>query len=384
LEGESSSVIRRPRFWLIYAAAWLPYAASYVAIFLVQSSAGGLYGAVTDMLYNVVSAAVLGLGVMWFCRRVPWTLHKHPWFFPAHLIAAALYSLSWCAAVTAVLTAVVSFRRGQFLPFIFSGYSLQWQLFSGLMIYGTLASVSYTVQIVERLRQEEARAARAENLRVRAELEALRAKLNPHFLFNTLHTLMALVRQNPRAAEQALERFAALLRYTLNLQRASPGGGADEVDDVRLGSEWKFVEHYLALEGLRLGPRLRVEADVRADTLDCVLPALTLQPLVENAIKHGIAPRAAGGVLRISARLEGDETLRVEVCDDGPGAPPSSLNEGGLGLRLVRQRLETRYRGGAEFRIETKPGAGFKVVVCVPQDGAPDGAERETAWQYAR
>jgi LytS/YehU family sensor histidine kinase len=287
--------------------------------------------------------------------------------------------------VTAILTAVVSLRRGHFLPFVFSGYSLQWQLFSGRMIYGTLASVSYVVQVAERLRHEEARAARAESLRVRAELEALRAKLNPHFLFNTLHSLMALVRHNPRAAEQSLEQFAALLRYTLSLESDPSGNGAaGRTDDVTLASEWKFVENYLALERLRLGRRLRVEADVAADLLDCTLPALTLQPLVENAIKHAIAPRAQGGTLRILARLEADETLRLEVADDGPGIDLARPREAGLGLPLVRRRLETRYGGRAGFRVETEPGAGFRVVVRVPQDVERCGAGGEELWQFER
>ncbi len=375
----------RSRFWLIYAAAWLPYAVSYVAIFMVQSSRAGLLGAARDMLLNIVLAAGLGLGVLWLCGRLPWTSHRRPWFFPAHLAAAVLYSALWCGGVILALTAVASFRRGGLSAFVFSGYSLHWQLFSGLMIYGTLASVAYVLQVVGRLRQEEARAARAENLRVRAELEALRAKLNPHFLFNTLHTLMSLVRHNPQAAEQSLERFAALLRYTLSVGRLparDEGGGQDE--DVSLASEWKFVENYLALEGLRLGSRLRVEADACPESLGCTLPALTLQPLVENAVKHAVAPRAEGGTLRILARVEPEETLRLEVGDDGPGALPSDVPASeGLGLRLVRQRLETRYQGRASLSIETRPGAGFHVVVRVPQDVAPDGARGEDAWQYA-
>ena len=371
----------RSRFWLIYAAAWLPYAASYVAIFLVQDSRAELLSAVRDMLLNVVLAASLGIGVLWLCGLLRWTSHRRLWFFPAHLAAAVLYSALWCGGVILALTAVASYRRGGLSPFVFSGYSLHWQLFSGLMIYGTLASVAYVLQVVERLRQEEARAARAENLRVRAELEALRAKLNPHFLFNTLHTLMSLVRHNPLAAEQSLERFAALLRYTLSVARDEGGGQAE---DVSLASEWKFVENYLALEGLRLGSRLRVEADVCPESLACTLPALTLQPLVENAVKHAIAPRAGGGTLRILARVEPDETLRLEVGDDGPGALASDVPaSGGLGLRLVRQRLETRYQGRARFQIETRPGAGFKVVVRVPQDVAPYGAGAKDAWQCA-
>jgi sensor histidine kinase YesM len=153
---------------------------------------------------------------------------------------------------------------------------------------------------------------------------------------------------------------------------------------VPLGDELAFVRDYLALERLRLGDRLRVTELVDDEALECALPALTLQPLVENAVKHAVAPRAEGGTLRILARVEPEETLRLEVGDDGPGALPSDVPASeGLGLRLVRQRLETRYQGRASLSIETRPGAGFKVVVRVPQDVAPDGARGEDAWQYA-
>ena len=400
MPGDTGDVSKRARarrrFWLIYVAAWLPYAASYVAIFLVQNSRRALWMTVVDMLYSVASAALLGLLVLWFCRKLPWSLHRRPWFFVAHLIGAALYSAAWLGAVTALLTMASTVQRGKWTPLVFGGYALQWQLFSGLMIYGTLASVSYVVQVADRLRREEARAARAEalraraeSLRTRAELEALRAQLNPHFLFNTLHTLMALLRRDPSAAEDALERFAGLLRHVLNLRRESLAGG-DGPDDVPLGDEWEFVRNYLALEGLRLGARLRVVAEVDEGTLRCPVPAFTLQPLVENAIKHGIAPRADGGTLRIHAAYESGpagDTLRIEIADDGAGASTERLSEaGGLGLRVVRHRLEIRYGGRAEFRVDTAPGAGFGVIMRLPveTDARRVEEEEEEAWQFAR
>ena len=200
---------------------------------------------------------------------------------------------------------------------------------------------------------------RAEQLRVRAELETLRAQLNPHFLFNTLHSLLSLVRRDPQAAEDALERFGDLLRYTLRTQ-------SGEADDVTLGAEWGFVSNYLELERLRLGDRLRLHASIDATALSARVPAFCLQPLVENAIRHSVAPRSGGGGTLWIDATRSDCALLLEVTDDGPGAEPAALETSdGMGLRLVRQRLEM-LGDGAELGIDTRPGAGFRVSVRVP------------------
>ncbi len=137
-------------------------------------------------------------------------------------------------------------------------------------------------------------------------------------------------------------------------------------DEVSLAEEWEFVRNYLALETLRLGSRLRVDAAIEEDGLECVVPAFCLQPLVENAIRHAVAPRAGGGTIWIKAAL-GNGKLRLEVQDDGPGTVPDAgrTNER-LGLRLVRQRLEALYGERAQFEVATSPGAGFRVLLTIP------------------
>ena len=150
-----------------------------------------------------------------------------------------------------------------------------------------------------------------------------------------------------------------MLRYVLDVKRSAR-------EDVTLADEMQFVRNYLSLEQLRLGDRLRVVEHLDPDALDCVLPSLTLQPLVENAIKYGIAPRARGGTLELSASLD-DESLTLEVRDDGPGAASDVIESaGGVGLRAVRQRLETRYDGRARFAVTTAPGEGFSARVTLP------------------
>ena len=180
------------------------------------------------------------------------------------------------------------------------------------------------------------------------------AQLNPHFLFNALHSITALVRVDPAAGERALEEFAALLRYVLDVNR-------ERNEEVTLEAELGFVRTYLALERLRLGDRLRVVEEIDPDALECLVLAFSLQPLVENAIRHGIAPRAGTGTLRLAASVVEDD-LMLEVADDGPGAEATRVADAqGLGLAAVRQRLETRWGPGVRMEIVTAPYNGFLV-----------------------
>ena len=359
------------RFWLAYSLAWVPYAASYIVIFLQQG--GPLSSAIADALINVISAAVLGILVLWVCRRLSWSHYKRLWFFPTQVGLAVAYATLWVTTVSLIFTLWLTVRNGQFTFTFLQSYALQWEFFSGLMIYATLASLSYVMQISADLREEERRAretelraARAEALHTRAELTALRSKLNPHFLFNTLHTLMALVRDNRAEAEVAIERFSAMLRYILRRQNDSDQDITSS--ETTFADEWDFVKNYLELEKLRLGSRLVVETKIDPDAFDALLPPLSLQPLVENAIKHAIAPRAVGGRISIAAALTDDE-LVVSVSDDGYGATKEQLQQSsGLGLKLIAKTLSTQYEGRASFATESSPTKGFTVKLSIPQN----------------
>lgn len=346
---------RRP-IWLWFAIAWLIFGVLYA--YPMWASVSGVispWESITRGLTHVTPVALAGIGIWWFTGTVSWPPRSRWRFFALHVLAAAAFGFAWLAIDTSIIALSVGYSVAFQIVRVFAGF----QVLDGVILYASIAAGSYVIRIAKRLREQEARAARAESLRMRAELAAIRGRLNPHFLFNTLHTLTALVRRDPETAEQALERFGDMLRYVLDIKRSAR-------DDVTLGDELQFVRSYLSLEQLRLGDRLVAEERIDPDALDCRIPSLTLQPLVENAIKYGIAPRARGGRLEIAASL-GESALVLEVRDDGPGAGTSVVEDAaGMGLRAVRQALETRYAGQARFDIVTASGEGFAVIMRLP------------------
>jgi sensor histidine kinase YesM len=197
---------------------------------------------------------------------------------------------------------------------------------------------------------------------MRAELAAISGKLHPHFLFNTLNSIIFLTRKDAAAAERALLGFARMLRYLLDANR----GAADRVP---LREELDFVRDYLGLESLRLGTRLAVVWEIDEAATEEAIPPLTLQPLVENAIVHGIAPRTETGTVRIECiRLAPPDRLLLRVKDDGAGCvwPPVAAKAGGVGLGALSRRFDLDYGGKARFSVRSAPGQGFCVEIVLP------------------
>jgi sensor histidine kinase YesM len=220
----------------------------------------------------------------------------------------------------------------------------------GLMLYGMIAGLAHATTTSRRLREREAAAARA-------ELIALRAQLDPHFLFNTLHSIGGLIRQDPAAAEEAVERFGELMRYVLETGRSGL---------VALEEELSFVRKYLALESLRLGARLRVSEAIDEECLDCGVPPLLLQPLAENAIRHGVAPKRDGGTLLLVGAIE-EDMLHLTVSDDGSGGDSAAIaHANGLGLAITRRQIAAHFGDAARMTVETGPDRGFSVRLFLP------------------
>jgi hypothetical protein len=344
------------RAWSWYAVAWVPMTLLYaVMLEQIPGRPQPFLVALAESLNEMVPVALLGIGVWWLSGRVTWPPRRVWRFMVVHTVTAAAFIAIWLG--TEVVS--IAFGTGMRAAITIAKTFAFFQGFDGLFFYIIIATASYIVRIATRLTEQEARLARADALRMRAELAALRGQLNPHFLFNTLHTLTALVRRDPETAEHALERFGDMLRYVLDVKRSAR-------EDVTLGDELHFVRNYLALEQLRFGDRLRVVERIDPEALDCALPSLTLQPLVENAIKYGVAPRANGGEITITATCTA-EALELDVADDGVGARVEAVDGAkGMGLRAVRQRLDTRYPSRSRFSVTTAPGEGFAVRLSIP------------------
>ncbi len=219
---------------------------------------------------------------------------------------------------------------------------------------------SYAAIARNRVREE-----RLRELAARSELKALKAQINPHFLFNALNSISALISSDPDAAQRTLERLAGIFRGTLL---------ASEKGSVPFRKEMELVNAYLDVERARFGRRLNVEESIDPGATDVAVPPLILQPVVENAVRHGISPTVEGGTVRIEARLVGD-SLRIVVEDDGKGTGLIDLEEmlaGGYGLRNVRDRLITRFGPGEWFRFESSRETGTRVELVLPLVG---GAE---------
>jgi signal transduction histidine kinase len=194
-----------------------------------------------------------------------------------------------------------------------------------------------------------------------AELRALRAQIHPHFLFNTLNSIASLIASDPRAAEEVTTRLADLFRYTLR---------ASEREHSTLRAELEFLRAYLEIERVRFGDRLRVIESIEPGLEELPVPSLLLQPVVENAVRHGVSPRPEGGRIELSARRDRDR-LVLEVADDGPGLDDSRPPSGnGFGLHAVRERLRAAGQEGA-LEIDTAPGRGTRVRVSLSLAATP-------------
>jgi signal transduction histidine kinase len=240
-------------------------------------------------------------------------------------------------------------------PFIQRQYlqNMDW----AMMTYASIVGITHAVSYYREAQHRKVRSAQLETQLVEAELKTLQAELHPHFLFNTLHAISTLVHRDPNAADKMIVRLSDLLRLTLDHAG---------VQETSLKEELEFLQKYLEIEQIRFRDRLNVRFDVDPDVLDVPVPRLILQPLVENAIRHGIGPRSGDGLIEISARPDGDR-LWVQVRDNGVGLSGGALTalEKGIGLSNTRARLHCLY--GADYRFEfSNRGGGLTVRIVIP------------------
>ena len=230
----------------------------------------------------------------------------------------------------------------------------------GLAAYATVVAVNMALDERAARRGRELDAVRLQADLAQAQLRALQMQLQPHFLFNTLHAIAMLTDTEPRAAESMAVKLAELLRATLRLQ---------DVPEVALGTELELLRTYLEIEEARFGERLVVSYAVPQEVLDLPVPSFLLQPIVENAVRHGVAPRVETGHVYVCAARDG-RTLLLTVEDDGPGFSGDPLAAAGVGLSATRDRLSLRYGAAASLRCEARrdAGRGARVTIRIPLD----------------
>ena len=225
-----------------------------------------------------------------------------------------------------------------------------------LPVYWAIIGLQHAVDYYRQARAREVRAARLETRLIESQLQALHQQLHPHFLFNTLHAISSLVHRDPDKADLMIERLSDLLRITLRKV------GAQEVE---MAEELEYLRAYLDIEQIHFGARLRIEYRIDAAALDALVPTLILQPLVENAIRHGLEPLVRGGTLTIEAQGDGD-TLWLRVRDDGAGFAKDRPRRDGVGLANTKSRLDRLYGEQAALTIRENPGGGVLVDIYIP------------------
>lgn len=344
-----STDIPTSRMWRSYAGGWLAYMLLLAAALQLDNgeSTGFKWKGLAAVAWVVPQALLLAL--VWPLqgflerRRLP-----PVGVFLVHAFLAASY---------AILSMLPAMYYGTARPLAY----YVWPTLYGAMMYIVVAGVFHAVRLDAARQHQALTIQQAHSLLIASELNALRSKLNPHFLFNTLHSIIALTRRNPDAAETALFQFSDMLRYVLDTEKTGS-------DRVTLDDELRFVRDYLELESLRLGARLRVDWELDDAAGRCSLPALSLQPLVENSIKHAFNPHSRPGRLLIRTGIDARSgALTLTVGDDGPGAELDAVRaSSGLGIRTVDRRLRLEYGPAGGLAIDTRPGAGFTVTLSIP------------------
>jgi hypothetical protein len=302
--------------------------------------------------------AVLTPVILWFARR--FELQRTNWrrtllaliafgLFIAPFQAAVEYLIAFGFDILRGMPQEELMRRRQIL-----GRAIVVEAFSNFIIYSLIVCGHYSYEYYRRYREREIRSVELEGRLARAELQNLKMQLHPHFLFNTLNSISVLMMRDAGLANRMLIRLSDLLRITLD----SAGSQI-----VSLKQELDFLRGYLEIEQTRFQDRLTVSVDVPPAALDAQVPNLILQPLVENAIRHGINIRPDAGIVQIRATVE-NEILRIQVSDDGPGLDHTFKK--GIGLTNTEARLKQLYGSAHKFELTNQPAGGLLVTIEIP------------------
>lgn len=342
-------------FWLFQGGGWLAFA--------VAMSLSRLGRFPMDyMVVNKGTLTVLGF----LCSLALWRIYRRMWLRSPSLLRIIVMSVLSSYALSLLWTVMFNLAMTQYhawlrdIPFEIERW---YALFSG-SVYHSFVLVAWSVlyfgiRYYHDLQAERERTLKAEAQAHRAILRALRYQLNPHFLFNTLNAISTLVVEGQnQSASTMISRLSDFLRVTLD--------GSDE-QEVPLAEELEFARRYLEIEQVRFGQRLQIKFDVDTEVLSAMVPTLVLQPLVENAVRHAIAPKEEGGTLKIIGQRAGGH-LSLRVQDDGFGfsGDEDKLLNRGIGLSNTRARLLEQYGEEHQFELQRLDGGGLSVNLTIP------------------
>ena len=343
-------------FFVFWTLLGMAFAAQ---LFLSRSGIGSPVSwefAVGRALADWYVYGLLSLPSIWLAKR--FHIERAHWqrTVLVHLAASAIFSVLWM-----VLRSLIEgwLSRGEPGSLSFAAafsHALFATFFFNLLIYWAVISVAHTLAYYRKYAERELRTAELESSLTQARLQALQMQLNPHFLFNTLNSISSLMHQDVEAADRMIARLSELLRYALESTNSQ---------EVPLREELHFLDRYLEIQQRRFGDRLTVKRNIQPDTLAGLVPTLVLQPLVENSIRHGIAPRARPGRILLRARRSGD-TLHLEVSDDGVGLQGKAAIDEGVGLSNTRARLQQLYGEAHRFEFSESAEGGLAVSLTIP------------------
>ena len=351
-------IIGRPgeRAWgrglLVAALLWTPLEVPSIVAAVQRVPRGGV-GQLSPPLASIAIMAVLTVVTWWTVERWPlagerrrgrhFALHTALMLAQAFIFVAAIrYPIARAGGIQGTL-----------------GQSFLGWLPSMVLGYVFNAAIGSFFALRGRLMDEESRSARLAAQLTQSQLSVLRAQLHPHFFFNTLNAIAELVHRDPDAAGRIVARLGAFLRYSLEMS---------ERESVPLREEIAALQAYLDIVRLRFGDRVTVETQIEPAALGAPVPPLLVQPLVENALKHGLEPREGPGRLQITARIR-ERMLHLEVLDDGVGLAAERRPGAGIGLRNTRDRLEQMYGAAATLTVQPRPTGGVAATVVLPAEG---------------
>lgn len=330
---------------------------------------GNLY--ISNWTWEAYQFSFLVATVFYFVMRLlpgrlaPWIvtkiiLRKFQRSAKTIMIELGVYAISGLAGTYIVLMIMTLISGKDFLG---SARLVYTQLFVGLIVTLLVSTGIYATVFYREMKRKTDEARQAHELAVQSELKALRAQINPHFLFNTLNTISALIAVDPKKADRVTQKLADIFRYVLI---------ASEKEQVTLEEELQFIDNYLEIERVRFEDILKIEKNISPDTLALSVPSLILQPIVENALKHGIGKNIKGGTIKIESFLA-HEFLILSVTDDGDGFDGYSEQSDGLGMGMinVNQRLKKTYgdRFGVHFESAIPKGVSVRLTLPSKRKG---------------